>query len=99
MSNLLNRLCHVKDSRLSYLCHLDKEAFQPLGSYDRRDRFHEMSIFLLCQFLVFAQLLRFSAATVPPLNLVSLPQTAVVAIPSLELNGNLTLPPSSAATT
>lgn len=58
-----------------------------------------MSIFFIWLFLTFVHLLRFSGATAPPSTLVSMPQATVAAIPSVELNGNLTLPPSPAATT
>lgn len=64
-----------------------------------RDRIHEMSILLLCQFCVFVKSFPFSAATTPSLNIGSLHQPPVAAIPPLDLSRNLTLPPSPAATT
>ncbi|CAD6579789.1 MAG: hypothetical protein ASARMPRED_009254 [Alectoria sarmentosa] len=53
-----------------------------------------MSILSLCRFLVFAQSLRFSVATLPSLDTSSLPQPTVTATPLFELNGNFTLLPS-----
>lgn len=97
--SLLNRLNPVIARRLSYLCNLDEQSSLPSLSHTMRDRIHDMSILLLCQFCVFVKFLPFSVATTPPLNIGSLPQPPVAATPPSDLSRNLTQPPSPAATT